>query len=113
MIDEKKLIDRLNDKDDFKMSFEISKEHFETVKRVCEAYHKKVCEFIEEQPKIGEWIPCSEQLPEESLNAVIGWDEYRKRCCFVLYYGKRWHLGNDYDSVKITAWQPVPEAYKG
>lgn len=57
------------------------------------------------------WIPCSERLPEESLNSVIGWDEYRRRCCFVQYLGGRWILGNDVDSVKIVAWQPLPEAY--
>lgn len=59
-----------------------------------------------------EWIPCSDRLPEESLNSVIGWDEYRKRCCFVQYYGGRWILGHDIESVKITAQQPLPEPYK-
>lgn len=69
----------------------------------------------EEPPKAGKWIPCSERLPEESLNSVIGWDEYRKRCCFVQYYGGQWQLAgkNKYgESVKIIAWQPVPEPYK-
>lgn len=61
----------------------------------------------------GGWIPCNEQLPEESLNSVIGWDEYRKRCCFVQYYDGRWILGNDADSVKIVAWQPLPQPYGG
>ena len=70
-------------------------------------------EELSEKLKNGGWIPCSERLPEESLNSVIGWDEYRQRCCFVQYYGGRWVLGNDVDSVKIIAWQPVPEAYHG
>lgn len=60
----------------------------------------------------GGWIPCSERLPEESLNSVIGWDEYRQRCCFVQYYCGRWILGNEIDSVKIIAWQPLPEPFK-
>lgn len=55
------------------------------------------------------WIPCSERLPEESLNSVIGWDEYRERCCFVQYYGGRWILGNDTEPVKITYWRNIPE----
>lgn len=68
---------------------------------------------MEEQGKLYRgWIPCSEHLPEESLNSVIGWDEYRERCCFVQYYSGRWHFGNDDDPVKIIAWQPVPEPYK-
>ena len=57
------------------------------------------------------WIPVEDRLPEESLNSVIGWDEYRKRCCFVQYYCGRWILGNDVDSVKISAWMPLPEPY--
>ena len=59
----------------------------------------------------GGWIPCSERLPKESLNSVIGWDEYRNRCCFVQYLDGRWVLGNDIDSVKITAWMPLPAPY--
>ena len=75
------------------------KEMLEIVQEVSEEYN-------------GGWIPCSDRLPEESLNSVIGWDEYRQRCCFVQYYGGRWILGNDIDSVKIIAWQPLPEPYK-
>lgn len=56
------------------------------------------------------WIYCGDgkDLPEESLNSVIGWDEYRQRCCFVQYWGGRWILKNDVDSVKISAWMPAP-----
>lgn len=67
-------------------------------------------DIVEKYSKIGGWIPCSERLPEESLCSVIGWDEYRKRCCFVQYLGGRWILGNDIESVKIAHWQPVPTA---
>lgn len=55
------------------------------------------------------WIPCEERLPEESLNSVIGWDDYRERCCFVQYLGGRFVLGNDDEPVKITHWRPTPE----
>lgn len=58
------------------------------------------------------WIPCSERLPEESLNSVIGWDTYRNRCCFVQYLGGRFVLGDDIDSVNVTAWMPLPEPYR-
>ena len=56
------------------------------------------------------WIPVEERLPEESLNSVIGWDEYRERCCFVQYYAGSWHLGDE--SVRIIAWMPLPEPYR-
>lgn len=64
---------------------------------------------LEEQDKYR-WIPVEERLPEESLNSVIGWDEYRERCCFVQYYAGSWHLGDE--SVRIIAWMPLPEAYQ-
>ena len=75
---------------------------------------KQVAEEFATDTNVGSngWIPCSESLPEESLNSVIGWDEYRQRCCFVQYYGGRWILGNDIDSVKIIAWKPLPERFK-
>lgn len=74
-------------------------------------FAKGIVQEVAEEYK-GGWIPCSERLPEQSLNSVIGWDEYRQRCCFVQYYGGRWILGNDIDSVKIIAWQPLPEPFK-
>lgn len=69
-------------------------------------------EDAEEQDKYGKWIPVSERLPEESLNSVIGWDTYRNRCCFVQYLGGRFVLGDDIDSVNVTAWMPLPEPYR-
>lgn len=70
-----------------------------------------VIDLINEQPKVGEWIPCSERLPKQSLNSVIGWDQYRERCVFVQYYMNEWILGN-HESVNIVAWQPLPEPYE-
>ena len=60
----------------------------------------------------GKWIPISERLPEESLKSVIGWDAYRKRCCFVQYLNGGFVLGNGEDIVEIIAWMPLPEPYR-
>lgn len=57
------------------------------------------------------WIPCSERLPEESLNSVLGWDSYRNRCVFVQFWNGEFVLGN-HESVNIIAWMPFPEPYK-
>ena len=57
------------------------------------------------------WVPVEERMPEASLESVIGWDDYRKRCCFVQYYNGRWILGNGIEPVKIVAWRPRPEDY--
>lgn len=71
--------------------------------------------IINAQPKIGEWIPCSERLPEKGETVVActldgtfagqfheeGW--YRENMFF-------------YDSEilvrEVMAWQPLPEPYK-
>lgn len=71
----------------------------------------KAISIINEQPKVGEWIPVEERLPEQSLNSIIGWDTYRERCVFVQYYMNEWILGN-HESVNIVAWQPLPETYE-
>lgn len=77
-----------------------------------------IVEIIDAQPtvydktiealKIG-WIPCSERIPDESLNSVIGWDKERERCIFVQYLNGKFKLNDKYDSVNITHWMPVPE----
>ena len=74
----------------------------------CEALQLAIT-ALQNQPV---WIPVSERLPEESLNSVIGWDTYRERCCFAQYAGGRFILGDDTDSVNITAWMPLPEPYR-
>lgn len=65
---------------------------------------------LSEEQRKHRWIPVQERLPEESLNSVIGWDEYRERCCFVQYYAGSWHLGDE--PVRIAAWMPLPEPYQ-
>lgn len=76
---------------------------------LCEEALQMAIIALQNQPV---WIPVSERLPEESLNSVIGWDTYRNRCCFVQYLGGRFVLGDDIDSVNVTAWMPLPETYR-
>ena len=66
--------------------------------------------IIRKHMKAG-WIPVEERLPEESLESVIGWDAYRERCCFVQCRNGRFYLSSG-ETVKIVAWQPLPEPYR-
>lgn len=82
------------------------------IKFIAEQLKKGDAEQCNKYEKDNRWIPCSERLPKESLNSVIGWDEYRKRCVFIQYVqGKFQNMGTD-DSFNITAWRPLPEPYK-
>ena len=77
--------------------------------------------MIADQPKVGEWIPCSKELPSES--------GYYFACIHNLEvddfdFRKTWFAHVDdydieesewrelYDCEKVTAWQPLPEPYK-
>lgn len=80
-----------------------------------------VLKTIKEQPKVGEWIPCSERLPSES--------NYYMACIYNqdiddFDFRKTWfaHV-DDYDIEEsewrelygfetVTAWKSLPEPYK-
>ena len=109
MIDEKKLIEYLETRaEESKREWERFDDH-----GAFGEYHafSSVIDYVNSMPKSREWIPVSERLPEESLNSVLAWDEYRNRCVFAQYYGGHWYLKDEI--IKITAWQPVPEPYRG
>ena len=66
---------------------------------------------IKEQPKIGEWIPCSERLPEEEgwyLETVVCGSV--KRTGFGLFKNGIWKHFDD--EIETIAWQPLPDSYR-
>lgn len=106
MIDEKKLIERIKQEPTDGM------------------YTHEIIEAIEEQPKIGCWIPCSERLPDKGVMNPIT-NDYAEYLCTVCVDGFRtvrpikfdkdgcWvNHGMNFDKY-VTAWQPLQEAYHG
>ena len=86
---------------------------------------KEVCNIIESQPKVGEWIPVSDRLPE------VEWGCETKALMYQLktgsieigYYGEGGRLRDRYfrtyrdscegvDASYVLAWRPRPEPYK-
>ena len=82
--------------------------------------HKSVCcgegygdealtyciDFLDEKP-YGEWIPCSERLPEQSGDYLVLLDyEFSTSITVSYFYGKDtgdWHHGD-----WVSAWMPLP-----
>lgn len=117
MIDEKKLIE------DLQKCF------------VNNSIHKNdLAEAIAKQPKVGEWIPCSERLPLEEYesakiargeNAVypvlitrkaFSFEENRERnivkqAWFLDYMGETDFYNLDLERVEAIAWMPLPAPY--
>ena len=61
---------------------------------------------------VGEWIPCSERLPEEECKVLVSLTslngEKIVRTDFIRD-GRWWQWHSGF----VTAWMPLPEPYKG
>lgn len=71
-------------------------------------------QIINEQPKVGEWIPCSERLPKEKGDYLVSyhpcyWDEVKENILVGMDYfmGKTSWSKRKYQ--RVIAWQPLPE----
>ena len=100
MIDEKKLIEEF-DKKLYAMQIVPMRE---------------VIKIIKEQPKIGEWIPVSERLPEDGYGQTFLLtvkDGKETIVTFAKYQPKyrRFNLTGARSYWKPVAWMPLPEPY--
>lgn len=86
----------------------------------------KVCiDTVKEQPKVGEWIPCSERLPEEdemsdyydTVNVTLD-DGRVVNGCYRNRDEKWWVDDEDGEKYStnatghVIAWMPLPNPYK-
>lgn len=119
MIDEKKLIERIKQEPTDGM------------------FTHEIIEAIEEQPKIGGWIPCSERLPEEhdsmfvkfkgtekwdsemfekisdDVNVTVEFKNGKRKTKTSHTVDGKWNGGQRGGKFKVVAWQPLPEEYHG
>ena len=133
MVDEKKLIEEIgeytisvygcdiNDIIAFQTNNESKSAYI--VQGICEAI-----DFIEEQPKVGEWIPCSERVPElHRVDMESEGEYYMISDSVIITDGERvsiseyeiddgdcrgW-LAHDFEEIEdVIAWMPIPEPYR-
>lgn len=105
MIDEKKLLEDINDyishtRDD-------SGEHY--------AY-QQIKKLIKTQSKVNEWIPVSEKLPEVEKEVLVCTYGYSQRvwCLLDNYEEYVWEdeFGGWNEFEDVIAWMPLPKRYK-
>lgn len=75
----------------------------------------KIMIYIENMEKVGEWIPCSERVPEESGTYIVNAIEnHIVHVTFAKWMPrmKKWNLTGSRSYWKVTAWMPLPEPYK-
>ncbi|MCI6380173.1 MAG: DUF551 domain-containing protein [Erysipelotrichaceae bacterium] len=105
MIDEKKLIEELR-----KYADELG-----TVRGEIELANGvlKAISIINEQPKVGEWIPVEERLPEIFENVLIYTKSGHYHIGAYFEERKRWWLGVYWEDLDfILAWMPLPKPYE-
>ena len=77
--------------------------------------------WIDSQPKVGEWIPVSEELPEDDGLVLVTVNVKHNKTipdsvvmigCYT--YEQGWILNGYIDLVNlnVTAWLPLPKPYK-
>ena len=77
-------------------------------------------EDAEEKERLGQWIPCSERLPEEEEYILLSFENYTG--LDIGRYEKdgendKFYPGDDEKSyssygIFVNAWMPLPESYK-
>lgn len=94
MIDEKKLIKEIRNLKKHYVFFykEGRSEIDDVVKGASDTLFNDIAKIIDEQPKVGEWIPCSKRLPEEARAVEV-----------TMYDGNR-AIGHFYKSLEAETW---------
>ena len=69
-------------------------------------------EALEQEPKTGEWIPCSERLPEDGQGVLVTVDanKWNIEVGSCIYSGGTFH-SKLYD-LDVLAWMPLPKPYR-
>ena len=128
MIDEKKLIEDIEKEFDGVCVYDVSPS---------QAVNDFV-EIVDRQPKAGQWIPCSERLPEEresifkkakgtdkwdpemfesisdDVNVTVEFEDGTRKTMTSYTTDGKWSCEKEYRiKMKVIAWCPLPEPYKG
>lgn len=104
MIDEKKLIAEIREK--------IRPESFGEQCNSLDVIYAML-QLIDEQPKVGEWIPCSERLPKEARAVEV--TMYDGNRAIGHFYNRldTWFDSINDGAIDVIAWKEPSEPWEG
>lgn len=109
MIDEEKLIEEI----------EKLQQHADITHNLISFYAlDNIKKYVENMPKVNEWIPVEERLPDKGKDVIVTYIGYNTGGRFsngtAFYdFGKWWwSINNSIVKVKIIAWMPLPKEYE-
>ncbi len=118
MIDEKKLIEKIGRMRENVILYR------RDISQICENLLCELNDFIEELPKAGEWISCSERLPDKADNYLITVSSFDETAS--IEYETVEHCNSDgtwlhYSEPskkakrgsRVVAWMPLPKPWEG
>lgn len=127
MIDEKEVIEAIEEKI---LEVKADKEKCEVIfdfADILMAVYRELIYFIEKQQRVGEWIPCSERLPEMH-KVLLDYDEYYMVSDSVLVtdgkdvfiseyevdddFSYGWFFEGTKCENEITHWMPLPKPFR-
>lgn len=106
MIDEKKLIAEIREYID-----EYKELDMQGVRNLKWCAMMDALELVESQPKVGEWIPCSERLPEDEMDVELTYRGGMRGVGF--YMGGYWRSTATGMAIDVIAWKEPSEPWEG
>lgn len=80
-----------------------------------EPLHSEVLEIVNEALTVGEWIPCSERLPNDGEDVLIQphWGREKYSYDIAEFREDKWYCNQfTLEKDEVIAWMPLPEPYK-
>lgn len=112
MIDEKKLIEEIkkfpvmNGEYDHEVA---DPSYVDGMEAACMA----IIETIKEMPKVGEWIPCSERLPEEARAIEVTMYDGSRAIGHFYKSPEAWFDSINGGAIDVIAWKEPSEPWEG
>lgn len=103
MIDEKKLTNELK--------VAMNDDRYDGYEPTAVLY--EIFNMIKQQPKVGDWIPCSERMPNISGYYLVTFKVSSISFVSIKHFNTFCFRWEDIGNGKITAWQPLPEPWEG